>query len=82
MPTTMLRASYTVSAPTLQRFNAIVPAGERSRVVERFMQQALLEREMELGKLAEQYMTDPAFAECRADEALWDVTVGDGLEGM
>ncbi len=82
MPTTMLRASYTVSAPTLQRFNAIVPAGERSRVVERFMQQALLEREAELGKLAEQYMSDPAFAECRADEALWDVTVGDGLEGM
>ena len=82
MSPTMLRASYTLSAPTLQRFNAIVPAGERSRVVERFMQQALLEREAELGKLAEQYMTDPAFAECRADESLWDVTVGDGLEMM
>ena len=58
-----------------------MPAGERSRVVEQLMQQALLEREAALEKLAEQYMTDPAFADCRADEALWDVTLGDGLEG-
>lgn len=80
----MLRASYTISAPTLQRFNAAVPAGERSRVMERYMLQALQEREQardkEMGSIVDAYMTDPAFAQCRADEALWDVTVADGLE--
>ena len=82
LPTTMLRASYTISAPTLQRFNAAVPQGERSRVMERYMQQALQDREKELGAIADAYMTDPAFAQCRADNALWDATVADGLENV
>ena len=34
MPTTMLRASYTFNAATLQSFNAVIPQGERSRVME------------------------------------------------
>ena len=37
-------------------------------------------REKEMGAIVDAYMTDPAFAQCRADEALWDVTVADGLE--
>lgn len=41
MSTTMLRTSCTISAPTLQRFNAVTPAGERSRVVEQLLIQAL-----------------------------------------
>ena len=32
--------------------------------------------------IAQTYMTDPAFAVCREDEKLWDVTVGDGLENL
>lgn len=80
--TTMHRASYTISAPTLKRFNAIVPPGERSRVMEQYMLQALAARELELSAIAESYMNDPAFAQCRADEALWDATVGDGLENL
>jgi hypothetical protein len=82
MPATMLRASYTISAPTLQRFNAAIPQGERSRVMERYMQQALIERETELTAIADAYMTDPAFAQCRDDEKSWDVTVADGLENL
>jgi hypothetical protein len=82
MPSTTLRASYTIAAPILQRFNAVVPHGERSRVMEGLMKQALATREAELESIAEAYMTDPAFAECRDDEKLWDVTVGDGLENL
>jgi hypothetical protein len=82
MPTTMMRASYTISAPTLQRFNAAVPQGERSRVMERYMQQALLDKEREFAAIADAYMTDPAFALCRKDEVLWDATVADGLENI
>jgi len=66
---------YTFSAPVLQRFNAVVPHGERSRVMEELMKHALAAREAELERVAESLMTGPAFAECRGDEALWDATV-------
>ncbi|MBM3408998.1 MAG: hypothetical protein FJY25_17060 [Betaproteobacteria bacterium] len=82
MAATTLRASYTIAAPILQRFNAVVPHGERSRVMENLMKQALAEREAELERTAEVYMTDPAFANCREDVKLWDVTVSDGLENL
>lgn len=82
MAATTLRASYTISAPILQRFNAVVPNGERSRVMEELMKQALLTREAELESIAEAFMTDPAFAECRDDEKRWDVTAADGLENL
>ena len=80
MAATTLRASYTFSAPVLQRFNAVVPHGERSSVMEALMRQALAVREAELERLAEVFMTDPAFAECRDDEQRWDTTVADGLD--
>ena len=82
MTATTLRASYSISAPILQRFNAVVPAGERSRVIEAYMQQALVTKEQELEAIAAAFMNDPANAEAIADEKLWDVTIGDGLEGM
>jgi len=82
MAATTLRASYTISAPLLQRFNAVVPHGERSRVMEELMKQALAAREAELERVAEAFMTDPAFAECRDDEKLWDATVADGLDSL
>jgi hypothetical protein len=81
MPTAnMLRASYTFNASTLMSFNALFPQGERSRVMERLMQQSLAEREAGLESIAAAFMADPANAECIADETLWDTTVGDGLK--
>ena len=82
MTATTLRASYSISAPILQRFNAVVPAGERSRVIEAYMQQALVTKEQELEAIAAAFMNDPANAEAISDEKLWDVTIGDGLEGI
>ena len=80
MTAAKLRASYTFSASVLQRFNAVVPQGERSRVMEELMKQALAAREAELERVAEAFMTDPAFAECRDDEKLWEATLADGLD--
>jgi hypothetical protein len=82
MPPTTLRASYTISAPILQRFNAVVPNGERSRVMEELMKQALVARGAELEGIAQSFMTDPAFAECRDDAKRWDVTASDGLQNL
>jgi hypothetical protein len=81
MSATTLRASYSISAPILQRFNAVVPPGERSRLIEACIEQALLAREQELEGIAAAFMSDPANAEAIADEKLWDVTIGDGLDG-
>ena len=80
MAATTLRASYTFSASLLQRFNAVVPHGERSRVMEELMKQVLAAREAELERVADAFMTDPAFAACRDDEKRWDATVADGLD--
>ncbi len=80
MAPTTLRASYSISALTLQRFNAVVPLGERSRVIEAYMRQALVAREREFEAVAAAFTNDPANAVALEDEKLWDVTIGDGLE--
>jgi hypothetical protein len=78
--TPTLRASYSISAPTLQQFNAVIPPGERSKVIEEYMQKALAKREQELEVIAAAFMADPANKEALEDEKLWDATIGDGLE--
>ncbi len=82
MAPTTLRASYSISAPTLQRFNAVVPPGERSRVIEAYMQQALATKEQELEAIAAAFMRDPANAQAIDEEKLWEATIGDGLENI
>ena len=82
MAAQMLRASYTISAPTLARVNAAIPLGERSRVVEQYMELALQAREAHLEKVAAAFMADPASAESLTDDALWEATAADGLQGL
>ena len=78
----MLSASYTISAPTLAKFNAAVPLGVRSREVERYMELALQAREKQLEQIAADFMSDPDNVESLADEAAWHVTVADRLQGQ
>ena len=78
--TQMLRASFTFNAATLQSFNALVPQGERSRVMESLMQKALTEQAARLESIAAAFVNDPENAQCIADESLWDSTVNDGLD--
>ncbi len=78
MPT--VRASYTISPEVLTRFNEVVPASERSRTIQRLMESALDQKEKSLEALAEEFETHPDFAQARADTALWEATVRDGLE--
>jgi hypothetical protein len=82
MAAQMLRASYTISAPILAKFNAAVPLGDRSREVERYMELALQARENQLEQIAADFMSDPANAEALAEETAWDNTVADGLQGQ
>jgi hypothetical protein len=64
MPAT-LRASYSFSAPILRRFNAVVPTGERSKVLETLVEQIAIAREKEYERIAEEFETHPDFAEAR-----------------
>jgi len=82
MAAQMLRASYTISAPILAKFNAAVPLGDRSREVERYMELALQARDNQLEQIAADFMSDPANAEALAEETAWDNTVADGLHGQ
>jgi hypothetical protein len=65
MPPATLRASYSFSAPVLRRFNAVVPSGERSKVIELFIEQTALAREKEYERIAEEFETHPDFSEAR-----------------
>ncbi len=75
-----LRASYSIDANVLRRFNDTIPAGERSKIVQSLMEQALLVRECTLEQLAEEFEQHPDFVECRETVKAFDVCSNDGLE--
>ena len=75
-----LCASYTIAPEVLRKFNELVPASERSQVIEGLMRRALIEHRQHFEALAEEFETHPDFAEARADGAAFDVTIGDGLD--
>jgi len=74
------RASYTIEPEILNRFNEMVPAGERSRVVQRLMKKAIAELSRPLSEIAAEFETHPDFAQARADAAAFDVAAKDGLD--
>jgi hypothetical protein len=74
-----VRASYTIEPEVLERFNAAVPAGERSQVIQRLMETALADLERPFEDIADEFETHPDFAEARDDAAAFDVAAGDGL---
>lgn len=77
-----LRASYSIASEVLRKFNELVPTGERSRVIESFMERALVERGKKFEALAHEFETHPDFAQARADGQAFDVTVADGLDDL
>jgi hypothetical protein len=75
-----LRTSFTIAAEVLHEFNEMVPAGERSKVVQSLMQQALAERQKRMEDIAEEFDTHPDFRIARGDAAAFETTVADGLD--
>ena len=75
-----LIAPPTCPPEILRQFNELVPPGERSWLVERLIERALVGRRGKLEALAEEFATDPDFAAVRIDGAAFDVTVVDGLD--
>ena len=63
---TASRAIYSINPDLLSRFNALFAPRERSKVVERLIGQALVERESGLLEAARKIESDPRFAAIRA----------------
>jgi hypothetical protein len=74
-----VRASYKIEPEVLERFNAAVPAGERSQLIQRLMETALADLERPFEDIAEEFETHPDFAQARADASAFDVAAGDGF---
>ena len=75
-----LRASYSIEPEILQKFNELVPAGERSQVVQSLMAKVLSERSKSLEALAEEFETHPDFAQARQDGEAFDAVTADRLD--
>jgi len=75
-----LRTSYTISPDVLSRFNAVVPASERSRTIQNLMERVLIEKEQTLEMIADEFSNHPDFEQARTDSLAWDTTISDGLD--
>ena len=74
-----LRVSFTMAPEVLLKFNEMVPAGERSEVIQSLMQRALAERQKRLEAIDEDFDTQPDFG-IRGDAAAFETAVADGLD--
>ena len=79
---TASRAIYSIDADLLSRFNALFPARERSKIVERMIQKALAEREQALVEAVRKIETDPKFGSIREVSDDIDRVVGEALQDV
>ena len=79
---TASRAIYSINADLLSRFNALFPARERSKIVERMIQKALEERERDLVEAARKIENDPKFAAIREVSYDIDRVAGEALQDL
>ena len=77
---TASRAIYSINPDLLNRFNALYPARERSKIVEGLIQQVLEEREQYLVDAVRKIETDPRLAAIREVSDDIDRVAGDGLQ--
>jgi hypothetical protein len=78
------RALFSIKDDVLERFRAIVPSRERSKVIESFMLKEIKvreeERERKSEEIARMVETDPAFAKVRGVSADVDAVAGDAID--
>ena len=72
-----LPAAFSIAPEILQRFDALVPASERSQCVQALLENFLDHHEKNLDSVSTEFTTHPDFAEARADALLWEATSSD-----
>ncbi len=77
----LARTTISIDKTTLDRFFRAYPAGRRSQIIQKLIEQDLDHQRDRLARAAEQVETDPDFQTVREDGALWEqATARDGLE--
>jgi hypothetical protein len=79
MPMPTKRVLYSIHPEVLTRFNALFKGRDRSRMVEKFMIQAIDSRASEVAAAAKLIETDPAFSEYAAVSEWADAQAVDTL---
>lgn len=77
-----LPAAYSIAPEILQRFEALVPASERSQCVQALLENFLAHHEKNLESVSAEFTTHPDFAEARADALLCEATSFNGLSDL
>jgi flagellar motor component MotA len=77
------RVLFSINDEIMAMFRSVVPARERSKAIEKFMQEEVERREMErhqrIEQLAKLVETDPAYAEVRVVSESVDAVAGEAL---
>ena len=77
----LARTTISIEKTTLERFFRAYPAGKRSQIIQRLIEQDLDHQAGELARAAEQVETEPEFETVREDGAVWErATTADGLD--
>lgn len=75
------RVLFSINDEIMALFRTVVPARERSKTIERFMQEEVkrreAEREQRIEQLAKMVETDPAYADVRAVSRDVDAVAGE-----
>ena len=78
------RALFSINDEIMALFRTVVPARERSKTIERFMQEEIERRETQrdqrIEQLAKMIETDPAYAQVRAVSQAVDAIAGEAVE--
>lgn len=78
------RVLFSISDEIMAMFRTVVPARERSKTIERFMQEEIERREAQrdqrIEQLAKLVETDPAYEEVRKVSESVDAVAGEAVE--
>ena len=77
----LARTTTSIDNTTLDRFFRAYPAGKRSQIIQRLLEQDLSARDDQFACAAEMIEANPDFQTVHDDSALWErATASDGLE--
>lgn len=78
------RVLFSINDEVMAMFRTVVPARERSKTIERFMQEEINRREVQrdqrIEQLAKMVETEPAYAEVRMTSEFVDAVAGEAVE--
>ena len=79
MKATCVRVNFTLPEGIYDAFRVIIPKRQRSKVVSQLLKKEIERREKSISEIARAVENDKALSK---ERALWDKTLGDGLDNL